>query len=119
MPDTDQIDEIIKSIDQDDDGKFDFEEICRYLGPIIVAKKAFEVYDADDSGVLEYNEIRRLIFDLYMELGLPELTDHQLNGMIQTIDSDDDATISFDELIKVLYPILENTLNKTVIEHKT
>jgi Ca2+-binding EF-hand superfamily protein len=55
------------------------------------------------------NQIRKLISDIYCELGLQTLTENQLEGIVKAIDVDEDGDVTFNELIKVLKPILESS----------
>lgn len=97
------------TIDQNGDGNFSYDEVLRYLGPITISKKAFELYDTEKTGILGKNQIRKLISDIYCELGLQILTENQLEGIVKAIDEDEDGDITFNELIKVLKPILESS----------
>ena len=75
-----------------------------------IVKKAFELYDADNSGFLEKDEIKKLLNDACSELGAPPITDAQLDEVIKTVDDNDDGKFSFDELYKIIGPILEQQL---------
>merc|ERR1712118_158267 len=75
-----------------------------------IVKKAFELYDTDKSGYLEREEIKKLLNDACGELGAPAITDAQLDEVIKTVDDNNDGKFSFEELFKVIGPILEQQL---------
>merc|ERR1711990_530544 len=75
-----------------------------------IVQKAFELYDTDKSGFLERDEIKKLLNDACAELGAPAITDAQLDEVIKTVDDNGDGKFSFDELFKVIGPILEQQL---------
>ena len=68
---------------------------------------AFELYDTDKSGSLEREEVYKLLNDACAELGAPAITEAQLDEVITTGDDDGNKKFSFDELFKVIGPILE------------
>merc|ERR1712062_118837 len=76
----------------------------------VIVKKAFELYDADNSGYLEREEIKKLLNDACGELGAPPITDAQLDEVIKTVDDNGDGKFSFEELYKVIGPILESQM---------
>merc|ERR1712066_500082 len=71
-----------------------------------IVKKAFELYDADKSGFLEREEIKKLLNDACSELGAPQITDAQLDEVIKSVDENGDNKFSFEELYSVIGPIL-------------
>jgi Ca2+-binding EF-hand superfamily protein len=71
-----------------------------------IVKKAFEIYDTDKSGFLERDEIKKLLDDACGELGADEITESQLDAVIQTVDANNDGKFSFDELNQIIGPIL-------------
>ena len=75
-----------------------------------IVQKAFELYDTDKSGFLEKGEIKNLLNDSCAELGAPAITDAQLDEVMKTVDDDADGRFNFDELFKVIGPILEQQL---------
>ena len=71
-----------------------------------IVRKAFEIYDADKSGYLERDEIKKLLDDACGELGADEITEEQLDAVIQTVDANNDGKFSFEELNMIIGPIL-------------
>ena len=71
-----------------------------------IVRKAFEIYDTDKSGFLERDEIKKLLDDACGELGADEITEEQLDAVIQTVDANNDGKFSFDELNQIIGPIL-------------
>ena len=76
-----------------------------------IVQKAFDLYDADKSGYLEKEEIKKLLNDACGELGAPPITDQQLDEVIKTVDDNGDGKFSFDELYTVIGPILKQQLS--------
>ena len=73
-----------------------------------ILRKAFEVYDSDNSGSIDYDELRHLLRDL----GWP-CHDEFLHRAITVLDNDQSGTIDFSEFLswtefayasRVLYP---------------
>lgn len=71
-----------------------------------IVRKAFEIYDTDKSGFLERDEIKKLLDDACGELGADEITEKQLDAVIQTVDVNNDGKFSFEELNQIIGPIL-------------
>lgn len=57
------------------------------------ARKVFERYDVDGDGQLTAEEYRKVV----EELGEQGVTDEAAQGLIDTIDSDGDRKVSFEE----------------------
>ena len=76
-----------------------------------IVQKAFDLYDADKSGFLEKDEIKKLLNDACSELGAPPITDQQLDEVIKTVDDNGDGKFSFEELYTVIGPILKSQLS--------
>lgn len=76
-----------------------------------IVRKAFEIYDTDKSGYLERDEIKKLLDDACGELGADEITDDQLEQVIKTVDENGDGKFSFDELNKIIGPILRQNVD--------
>ena len=114
-----QVDDILETIDQNGDNKFDLKEVLNYMAPIIIAKKAFTIYDVNRCGYLQLNEIKRLLIDLFIEMKLPNMAEMELNSLLSSIDENNQGAVSFNELFKVLKPILESQVCGNVLVHKT
>ena len=92
--------DMIKEVDVDLSGSIDFEE----FKALIVAQKgdrksrlklAFSVFDQDGSGQITANELRSVM----SQFGL---TDRELDEMIKEVDHDGDASIDFEEFVKLV-----------------
>jgi Ca2+-binding EF-hand superfamily protein len=73
-------------------------------------RKAFDLYDADKSGVLDKMEIRTLLNDLMAELGAPSITDATLDKIIEMVDENNDGAFDFKEFYKIISPVLTSAL---------
>ncbi|WP_226589919.1 EF-hand domain-containing protein [Microseira wollei] len=92
--------DMIKEVDVDLSGSIDFEE----FKALMVAQKgdrksrlklAFSVFDEDGSGQITANELRSVM----SQFGL---TDRELDEMIKEVDHDGDASIDFEEFVKLV-----------------
>ena len=75
-----------------------------------IIRKAFQAYDEDCSGLLERQEIRRLLDDACMEFGAPMVSEEHLDNIINVVDVNGDGVFSVDELTELIQPILEKLL---------
>mmetsp|Transcript_837 Transcript_837/g.615 ORF Transcript_837/g.615 Transcript_837/m.615 type:complete len:86 (-) Transcript_837:112-369(-) len=75
-----------------------------------IVNKAFEKHDKEMSGCLEREEVKKVLDYACAELGASAITDAQLDEIIKTVDDDGDGKYMFDELFKVIGPILEQQL---------
>jgi Ca2+-binding EF-hand superfamily protein len=92
--------DMIKEVDVDLSGSIDFAE----FKALMVAQKgdrqsrlklAFSVFDEDSSGEITANELRSVM----SQFGL---TDRELDEMIKEVDHDGDASIDFEEFVKLV-----------------
>ena len=70
-----------------------------------IVEKAFELYD-EDCRHLEKDEIRRLLDEACEELGKDQITEEELDAVLQTVGGGDDVKFSFDEVFHVAVPLL-------------
>lgn len=75
-----------------------------------VLKHAFKVYDSDNSGFLESEEIRFLFIDAYLQLGYNEPDHEELDEIILLADDNGDGKFSFDELFKIFAPKIQGSI---------
>jgi Ca2+-binding EF-hand superfamily protein len=69
-------------------------------------RKLFDCYDADGSGELDKGEISCLLADTCKELDIPNLSDKDLDELINFCDDSGDGQFNFDELYDMVAPIL-------------
>ena len=93
-----QIDDIIKQIDNDDNGKINYTEfiaatldVRKYLTTERV-EALFKSFDVDDNDVIEASNIK----DAFTKLG-KDITDDQIKTIMMMHDEDGDGTISLAE----------------------
>jgi len=75
-----------------------------------IIRRAFEAYDANGSGYLEKEEIRRMLDDACKELGTPMISDAHVEKIIDVIDVNKDGKLSIDEVSASIQPILEKQM---------
>ena len=69
---------------------------------------AFDYFDADRSGFLDKREVRNLLKAVEKSLKDPQfvVTDHLVDKLFKTLDSDGNNQVSFDEIYGVIRAIL-------------
>jgi calcium-dependent protein kinase len=106
----DDVKDIYKKLDMDDDGYIEYEEFVRaavskekFMGDNVL-KFAFRFFDKDNSGKITFDEIERIF-----KKGVTD-KDHvekSLSKIINEVDLNRDGKISFDEFAKVMKKMLE------------
>jgi len=123
LQDTEYNHQVFTIMDQDSNGKVDFQEFvmatwnyCTY-SMAALTKFAFGLCDLDDSGTLEFDEVRELVEKVYGKRAFEENV--RVQKLLETLDVDGDGTVSLEEFSKfnrqfplLLYPAfqLQNTL---------
>lgn len=98
-PTDEDIQQMIKSVDDNGDGEIDFEEFLILMStkkknedPDKELMDAFKVFDADSSGTISRKELKKLM----KQLG-QKLSDQELDAMMEEIDTDKSGEIDFEE----------------------
>ena len=100
-PTDDEIQVMINSVDDNGDGEIDFDEFLVLMSakkknskedPDKELKDAFKVFDADGSGTISRDELKKLM----KRLG-QNLTDSELDAMMDEVDTDKSGEIDFKE----------------------
>ena len=105
------IDEIFKNLDMDNDNYIGYEEFVRgavdkeYFTQPNVLKFAFRYFDKDDSGEITFNEIEELFYE-----SIPDKNKvHEiLSAIIKEADINNDKKISFDEFTYVMKAMIKS-----------
>ena len=72
-----------------------------------IVQTTFEYYK---DGIVPRKDFKQLLKESSAGLGVPAITDAQLDEVIKTVDDNGDGKFSFDELFKIIGPILEQQL---------
>merc|ERR1711997_173110 len=113
-PSKEELQDILKEIDEDGSGEIEFGEFCQLCAKFLVEdpdvdtlkrelKDAFRIYDKDGQGFITMDTLRALI----AELPSP-LTDEELDGIIAELDEDGSGTMDFDEFCEMMMSQPEN-----------
>lgn len=101
-------------------GRLEFVEFVQLAAKFIVEedaeamqkelKEAFRLYDKDGNGFIPTTCLKEILRELD-----DQLTDHELDGMIEEIDSDGSGTVDFDEFMEMMVRIVdENFLDLNI-----
>jgi calmodulin len=107
-PSKEELEEILKEIDEDGSGEIEFGEFCQLCAKFLVEdpdietmkrelKDAFRIYDKEGEGFITMDTLRGLISEL-----LAPLTADELDGIIEELDEDGSGTMDFDEFCEMM-----------------
>ncbi|XP_069108121.1 uncharacterized protein [Argopecten irradians] len=103
-PSTKELREIVETADLDRNGTIEFEEFVLMVANrlkdfdiISEMKEAFEVFDQDDDGFLDKDDIRKAMAGLGVTLTEPEVTE-----MMEIADQDKDGRLNYKEFVAML-----------------
>ncbi|XP_014221794.1 troponin C isoform X3 [Trichogramma pretiosum] len=101
------LDELIEEVDADKSGRLEFDEFVTLAAKFIVEedaealekelREAFRLYDKEGNGYIPTTCLREILRELD-----EQLTDQELDIMIEEIDSDGSGTVDFDEFMEMM-----------------
>lgn len=101
------LEEMIEEVDEDKSGRLEFEEFIILAAKFIIEedeealgkelKEAFRLYDKEGNGFIPTSCLKEILRELD-----DQLSDADLDGMIQEIDSDGSGTVDFDEFMEMM-----------------
>eukprot|EP00483_Globobulimina_turgida_P005108 UN05118 len=99
-----EIEDMIASVDQDDDGKIDFDEFITMMenrmflpSNTFEYQDAFKFFDKNGDGFIDFNELK----DVLLSLG-EEFTNQDIQDMIDEADTTGNGKVEFDEFINMM-----------------
>ena len=97
-----EVEHLIEEIDEDGNGKIEFEEFLNTLanksvGDENIVKQAFAILDRTDSGYITLNDLKHAMLCLG-----ENYTNEEINEMISLVDDDQDGVINFQEFNKLI-----------------
>ncbi|GLH02218.1 hypothetical protein R5R35_006874 [Gryllus longicercus] len=103
-PKKEEIKRMVAEIDKDNTGILTFDDFCKLMSEKMAEKdsreeimKAFRLFDDDETGKISFKNLKRVS----RELG-ENLTDEELQEMIDEADRDGDGEISQDEFLRIM-----------------
>ncbi|CAG9783632.1 unnamed protein product [Diatraea saccharalis] len=101
------LEELIEEVDADKSGRLEFGEFVTLAAKFIVEedaeamqkelREAFRLYDKEGNGYIPTSSLREILRELD-----EQLTDEELDGLIQEIDTDGSGTVDFDEFMEMM-----------------
>uniref|UniRef100_A0A1L8DM14 Putative calmodulin n=1 Tax=Nyssomyia neivai TaxID=330878 RepID=A0A1L8DM14_9DIPT len=101
------LDDLIDEVDEDKSGRLEFNEFVQLAAKFIVEedaeamqkelREAFRLYDKEGNGYIPTTCLREILRELD-----DQLTEHELDIMIEEIDSDGSGTVDFDEFMEMM-----------------
>lgn len=103
-PKKEEIKRMIADVDNEGSGKLSFDDFLELMSMKMAEKdskeeilKAFRLFDDDETGKISFKNLKRVS----LELG-ENLTDEELQEMIDETDKDGDGEISQDEFLRIM-----------------
>merc|ERR1712137_1166680 len=103
-PKQEEIDKMVRDVDDDGSGSVDYPEFLEMMAhkilnrdPVEEINKAFELFDGDNTGRVTFKNLKRVA----KELG-ERLTDEELQEMIDEADRDGDGEVNNDEFQRIM-----------------
>ena len=100
----DKVKAMMKEVDTDGSGTVEFDEFRNMMKDKIKSRnseeelrRAFRIYDEDDTGKIEFDDLWRVANELDSKL-----TEDEVRGMIYEADRDKDNEVSVDEFLHVM-----------------
>merc|ERR1711907_13310 len=99
-----ELEDMVNELDQDKSGDIDLHEFLLAMQSKIqdaegeeIVKEAFRMFDEDDSGTLDHNEMTKILENMGERLDKQEIQD-----LIETVDVDGDGEIDLKEFLAVV-----------------
>lgn len=103
-PTKEELRKLVTDVDPDGLGKLSYEEFLHLMTAKMSEKdskedvlRAFRLFDDDDTGKISFKNLKRVA----IELG-EDLTDEEIQEMIDEADKDGDGEISQDEFLRIM-----------------
>lgn len=103
-PTEEELKDMIKEVDANNDGTIDFPEFLLMMagkmdeaGEDEKIKVAFKVFDRDGDGYISAHEVRHVMFNLG-----ETLTDEEVDEMIREADTNGDGRVDYEEFVKMM-----------------
>ena len=74
----------------------------------IIAKKVFNSVDKDGSGLIDMNELEKVMVTIYSDLDLTMLSHNEVKEVFNMFDADNSTMISYKEFRVLIVGILES-----------
>jgi len=108
-----EVKNMLSDIDKDANGQINFDEFCQMMSGKMSSRdsaeeiqKVFQLFDEDKSGFITFKSLKKIC----QELG-ENLTDTDIQEMIDEADRDNDGKISQDEFFRIMKKRSDNPLD--------
>eukprot|EP01080_Neovahlkampfia_damariscottae_P002536 gene2536-3498_t len=106
-PTDEELENMLNEVDKDGNGKIDFDEFCQIMkskmsteDPRTILQKYFNDFDKNKDGFLTSEELKAV-----MKTIGEELTDDEVDAMIQYADKDGDGKVGIEDFFSVMSSI--------------
>lgn len=101
--------QLLREFDRDGSRTINFDEFLYIMMPVFTGhfkddelKYAFKKFDADDSGYITADEIKKILTKIGQNFNDKEITD-----MIRSVDADSDSRLNFNGFIILIFLLLK------------
>ena len=97
---------LMEKADKDGSGAIDFEEflalmvqLIQYQNPKLEISKAFRMYDDDEGGTIDFNNLRKVATDLEEDT---YIDDEEIEKMIKLADTKGAGSVDFEDFMAIM-----------------
>jgi len=104
---TETLRETIAEVDEDGSGQIEFPEFCTLAAKFIIEeddadvarelKEAFRLYDKEGQGFISTKILKQILHEID-----ENLSETELDGIIEEVDEDGSGTVDFDEFMEMM-----------------
>ena len=108
-PSADELRAMVAEVDEDGSGEIDFDEFCQLMSRSFQGegkadeemREAFRVFDEENTGFMSVASLRQIISGLTQPSSV-NLSDEEVEEIVQLVDSDGDGRVSYQRLVDLM-----------------